>query len=123
MIKIKRNVIERIKEFSFNAYPNEFGAMLNCDNENIIDDLIFYPLSNNNENSFSVNEWMVPIGIGSCGSVHSHPSGSNSPSTADLNFFSKRGKIHIIICYPFEDENVIFYDKEGNVLSFEIIDR
>lgn len=122
MIKIKRNVIERIKEFSFNAYPNEFGAMLNCDNENIIDDLIFYPLSNNNENSFSVNEWMVPIGIGSCGSVHSHPSGSNSPSTADLNFFSKRGKIHIIICYPFENENIIFYNYKGEILEFKIIE-
>lgn len=122
MIKIKRNVIERIKEFSLNAYPNEFGAMLNCDDDNIIDDLVFYPLSNNDENSFSINEWMVPVGIGSCGSVHSHPSGSNSPSSADLNFFSRKGKVHIIICYPFEDENMIFYDRKGNILSFEIIE-
>ena len=120
MIKIKRDVIERIKEFSFNAYPNEFGAMLSCTNE-IIDDLIFYPLSSNNQNSFSISEFQIPISMGSCGSVHSHPSSSNSPSNADLNFFSKRGKIHIIICYPFENENVIFYDRNGNVLDFEIV--
>lgn len=121
MIKIKRNVIERIKEFSFNAYPNEFGAMLNCEKE-IIDDLIFYPLSSNNQNSFSISEWQIPIGIGSCGSVHSHPSESNSPSQEDLNFFSKRGKVHIIICYPFETENIILYDRNGNVLEFQIIE-
>lgn len=121
MIKIKKEVIENIKEFSFNAYPNEFGAMLSCKN-NVVEGLIFYPISRNDTHSVSINEWQIPVGLDYCGSVHSHPSGSNSPSSADLNFFSKRGKVHIIICYPYENENVIVYDREGNVLSFEIVE-
>jgi len=121
MIKIKRKVLDNIKEFSFNAYPNEFGAMLKCE-KNVVNELIFYPISRNDTNSFSINEWQIPVGINSCGSVHSHPSSSNSPSQADLNFFSKRGKYHIIICYPFEDENVILYNYKGEILEFEIIE-
>jgi len=53
--------------------------------------------------------------------VHSHPSNSNKPSTADRQFFRKVGIINIIICNPYTVNNIKFYNNEGEEITVEIV--
>ena len=43
---------------------------------------------------------MKPLDPSIVCSVHSHP-GQARPSRADMEFFSKFGKVHLIVGYPF----------------------
>jgi proteasome lid subunit RPN8/RPN11 len=51
------------------------------------------------------------------GTVHSHPSPDNSPSSADIKFFSKFGGIHLIIAWPYKINTIKAYDNNGNLIS------
>jgi proteasome lid subunit RPN8/RPN11 len=53
------------------------------------------------------------------GTVHSHPSGNNSPSHVDLNYFF--GRILMIVGYPYEGKDCIAaYDSNGDKIPIEI---
>jgi len=56
------------------------------------------------------------------GSVHSHPGYSNRPSNEDLKFFRKIGIVNCIICKPYKEESIRFFNHNGEEISVEIID-
>jgi len=54
------------------------------------------------------------------GTVHSHPSGDNSPSDVDLNYFF--GRILMIVGYPYEGAGcVAVYDSNGDRVPLQVV--
>ncbi|MDO8661032.1 MAG: Mov34/MPN/PAD-1 family protein [Candidatus Woesearchaeota archaeon] len=72
------------------------------------------------DNSSAWIEQRLPLLSDAVGSVHSHPSGSNSPSRADLEFFAKTGTVHIIVCFPYHLKNIRLYDINGKPLVLAV---
>jgi proteasome lid subunit RPN8/RPN11 len=121
-IQIPRNVLELILHASRSAYPNEFGAMIRGEG-NRIKEVLLLPGTVQGRRFASFNLNMLPLDSKAIGVVHSHPSGSNRPSEADLLMFSKRGNVNLIIKAPYQSvSDVAGYDKEGVLQEIEIID-
>lgn len=120
MIKIKKEVVDFVAEAARNLHPKEFSALLKIDN-NTVNEVIVVPMTNFG-NGFTIMEFMhLPITVKYQGSVHSHPSYSNQPSITDISFFSKTGKYHLIISFPYLPENIAAYNNKGERIDFEII--
>jgi proteasome lid subunit RPN8/RPN11 len=62
---------------------------------------------------------MLPMDFSIVGTVHSHPSGSLTPSDVDFNHFF--GRILMIVGFPYADEqNVAVYNSHGEKLSLHV---
>ncbi|MFQ5891990.1 MAG: metalloprotease [Candidatus Methanofastidiosia archaeon] len=118
-VEIEREALDFILEASKNTYPNEFAAFLR-EKSGRITEIIFAPGVVFGRRGALLSRFLLPIDPSICGSVHSHPT-STKPSLADLNFFSSFGKYHILVCFPFEMENVEVYSKKGKLLDFRVV--
>ncbi len=118
---IKKEVIEDMMQFAKIKHPQEFIAIIDGKvKDNILTiDSIYYQSFVSSENSAVMNTFFPPATRG-VGSVHSHPSSNTRPSRADLQFFGKRGIVHLIIGYPYEENSIAAYDLDGNRIDFEI---
>jgi proteasome lid subunit RPN8/RPN11 len=119
-IEINSHLIQKICDLSKDCYPKEFLAFLEgeIDNNRIhIKDIIFQPYIGTKDSAMAHIDF--PLTVKSLGSVHSHPTKSNKPSSADLKFFHKTGIIHAIIKYPYKREDVQFYDINGQEINVE----
>src|SRR5271157_4298696 len=57
-------------------------------------------------------------------SVHSHPSGNARPSDQDLRMFSSgTNYFHLIIGFPYNIATMQAYDRRGNPIPIEIVDK
>ncbi len=121
-IKMTKELIDELLLGCKNAYPNEFFAMLSSDKNNLVDSYVVVPLFYQTENSVSYRTDLLPLGFKVLGTIHSHPSGSNVPSYADLNSFVKSGQVHFIVKYPYKLEDIACYNAEGKRVNFEILD-
>jgi proteasome lid subunit RPN8/RPN11 len=116
-MKIKQRVVQSIIEACKSAYPNEFLGLLRQE-KGVINELLFVAGATKMDlHSSSLRRDMVPLDPSVIGSVHSHPS-KPVPSAADKNFFSKFGKIHLIVGYPFRPQDIRVYGAER---SLEIV--
>jgi proteasome lid subunit RPN8/RPN11 len=62
---------------------------------------------------------MLPMDFSIVGTAHSHPSGSSTPSNADMNHFF--GSILMIVGFPYADKrNVAIYNREGERLTLQM---
>ncbi len=117
----ERVVVENICEFAKNLHPKEFVAVIGGRVESkklLITDVYYQPfVSSTHSASFSS---FLPNAVQGVGTVHSHPSSNNHPSRNDLLFFSKKGMVHFIIGYPYNEENVAGYDFNGNEIKFRV---
>ena len=121
MYKVKFSVLESICIAARQSYPNEFIALLGGNVfEGIIEELVVLP-SNTGEDFATLRFDLLPLDRSVFGSVHSHPGYGNRPSRGDIGTFSKIGKIHAIVCIPFNIENIKFYDCDGKEEKFEIM--
>ena len=116
-MKIKKEVIESILELSKEAYPNEVAAILLNDP---VDDFVIMPAE---FTTYQVHVKMnlIPIYHNLKGTFHSHPTPNNNPSKADLNFFGKLGREHLIIAYPYSLNSVAVYKSNGEQTELEVI--
>ena len=85
--------------------------------EIFINNLVIPPFSVHGPyySGFPIND--LPFDLNYLGTAHSHPSGSSQPSLEDLNHFY--GLISIIICHPYEEEDIQAYDGQGREVPFE----
>jgi len=95
--------------------------LLASENGKAIDNYVVVPLFYQTENAVSYRTDLLPLGFKIAGSIHSHPSGSNRPSNADLHSFIKFGSIHLIVGYPFSKENIACYDAYGKRVNLNIL--
>ena len=118
---IKRETIEMILEASRDVYPNEFGAILRAE-EGVITEIMLLPGTLSGSRSAIFQLHMLPIDFTVVGTVHSHPSGSISPSGADVALFQKFGYIHIITGVPFNEGSWRAFDLYGEPIDLEVVD-
>lgn len=120
-IILEEKIAKDICKFAKKDYPLEFIAFLKGEkiNENlIINSLVYQEFKSSKDSAFSkIN---LPILSGVIGTVHSHLSYSNLPSTTDLKFFNKNFGIHLIISYPFTIKNIQAYNPKGEKISLNI---
>lgn len=122
-IHVDEDVIKEIINIAKETNPQEFMALLEGKiqgNVLRITGLIFLPAETSNEGAV-MQVFMQPLSTNSLGSVHSHPGYSANPSDTDLQFFSKKGIFHMIICEPYSKESIKAYDNYGNLIDFKII--
>ena len=121
--KITQRCLQLILESAKSTYPNEFGGLLRIDKEkkDTIIEIILLPgtISGNSQAIFQMH--MMPIDFSIIGTVHSHPSYFALPSRADLELFSKHGRIHIIAAYPYTFDSWKAYDFTGKQIDIIII--
>lgn len=120
MYKIKKEVMNLICEAAKDTYPNEFAAFLRM-KYNIVYEIVMLPGTISGSRSATYQLHMKPIDFTIVGTVHSHPSGVTLPSDADLDLFSKTGKLHIIVGFPFDLTNFSAYDRYGKQIEVELI--
>jgi len=121
-VQIPNNVLELILHASHSSYPNEFGAVLRGEGSKI-KEILLLPGTLQGRDSVLYRMNMLPMASKGIGMVHSHPSGSNRPSEADLQMFSRYGNVNLIIKYPYQSvSDVAAYDSEGNRLEITIIE-
>ena len=119
--RISKSVIKLILAAARDAYPDEFVALLGG-KRNLINEIIVLPFSSSGFGAILRTE-VLPIGIRVMGTAHSHPSESLEPSEQDLEVFSRFGKVHVIVAYPFNENSWKCYDKHGNPIDIELVEE
>jgi proteasome lid subunit RPN8/RPN11 len=119
-LEIARETLDFILEVSKSSYPQEFFGLL-CAEGDLITDVVFLPGTISSEKSAVIRREMIPMGLRSVGSVHSHPHvGSLRPSRQDLSIFPHMGEYHIITCYPYEEQDWRCYNARGEERELKI---
>ncbi|MGD1837345.1 MAG: Mov34/MPN/PAD-1 family protein [Nitrososphaeraceae archaeon] len=121
-VHITRQTVDGIITYAKTWHPNEGILILKGKSTNhaiIINGLIIPPFSSHGPyySGFPINE--LPLDLSYIGTVHSHPSNSNEPSLEDLNNFY--GIISLIICHPYEVNNLDAFDRNGKKYVLKII--
>jgi proteasome lid subunit RPN8/RPN11 len=120
IVAITQNVINGLISYSKMHHPYEGILILEGErkkSEIFINNLVIPPFSVHGPyySGFPINE--LPFDLKYLGTAHSHPSGSSQPSLEDLNHFY--GLISIIICHPYDEENIQAYDSQGREVPLE----
>jgi proteasome lid subunit RPN8/RPN11 len=114
--------LEFILEVSKSTHPREFIGLL-CAEGNLISEVVMLPGTLSTDESATMRRDMIPMGLSSVGSVHSHPHpGSLRPSAQDLVMFSKTGNYHIIVCYPYTWQSWNCYTARGERQELKIVE-
>lgn len=114
--------LEFILEVSRSTHPLEFIGLL-CAEGDLIADVVLLPGSLSTEESATMHREMIPLGLSSVGSVHSHPHpGALRPSAQDLLFFSKTGNYHIIVGYPYTWQSWSCYTARGAPQELKVVE-
>lgn len=120
---IKKAMIEFIIEASKDSYPNEFYAKL-LQKNGVITEFSIIRTIQGRTHAIPFTYMEPPdIFLETAGTVHSHPSGNNHPSGADLEFFAKSGETHIIIGYPYNEYTWQAYNRAGETIDLQVVRR
>lgn len=120
MVKIKESVLESIVLAAKKVYPDEFISMLGKNKEGEIIELVVFPAVYGKTFS-SIRVDLIPFDRTIIGTIHSHPGKNNNPSQGDLKVFGALGKIHLIICWPFNLDNIKGFNEKGKEIKLEVI--
>ena len=130
ILGIAEDALRFALEASEDSHPHEYmgflrgedAMSLGLDREGtVITDVLIIPGTESNPVSATVKTSQVPNDFNSVGSVHSHPNGVLKPSDADLATFG-RGKVHIIIGYPYDRDDWQAFDREGEPRDLDVLD-
>jgi len=121
-VHIPSNILDAIYAGAKELYPREsFLLLRGKKNKGTISvtDLVLAPFAAHEEGAVHFNPYMFAGDFSIVGTVHSHPSGNNSPSDTDLNYFF--GRILMIVGYPYEGKSCIAaYDSNGDKVPIEV---
>ena len=122
-VSVDEELLQAIFEGSRRLYPREAILLLRGEKKkNLvkISELVVPPLATYGSNFANIPLHMLPMDFSIVGTVHSHPSGNLTPSTADLNHVF--GIILMIVGFPFAGEqNVAAYNSRGERLPLHIV--
>lgn len=120
ILGIKRDILTLLLRMAQDSHPNEFVALLK-ERDGLIDEVNMLPGTVVREDSASLFYDMMPLDTHVAGSAHSHPSGPIRPSDADLTFFPRTGRYHLIIGYPYQKHNWRCFTADGKPHELEVI--
>ena len=117
-----RRVADGIITYAKSWHPQEGILILQGKirkGEIVVEGLIIPPFSLHGPYYSGFSGYELPFDLSYIGTVHSHPSGSNKPSLEDLNNYY--GLVSIIISYPYEDNTIGAFDRNGKNMEIKII--
>jgi proteasome lid subunit RPN8/RPN11 len=117
---IARKTLRMILEASRDMHPLEFGAILRAE-EGTITELILVPGTISGKRHAIFQLHTLPADFAVVGTVHSHPSGVCEPSDEDLALFNKFGGIHLIVGYPYREEDWMAWTNKGVQASLDVV--
>jgi proteasome lid subunit RPN8/RPN11 len=121
-VSITRQAADGIITFAKTWHPNEAILILQGkkkDNTITIEGLVIPPFSSNGPFFSGFSDFFLPFDSSYVGMAHSHPGASNRPSLEDLNHFF--GLVSVIISFPYEDETIGAFDRNGGSMPVTII--
>jgi len=119
-IVLTKQVKDSIITYAKSWHPNEGILILQGKKDkNLIKvtGLVIPPFSTHGPYYSGFPMYELPFDLSYIGTIHSHPGGSNKPSLEDLNHFF--GLVSLIICHPYEVQNIAAYDRNGNNMELE----
>jgi len=121
-VHIPSNILDAIYAGAKELYPREsFLLLRGKKSKGIISvtDLVLAPFAAHEKGAVHFNPYMFAGDFSIVGTVHSHPSGNNSPSDTDLNYFF--GRVLMIVGYPYEGKSCIAaYDSNGDKVPIDV---
>jgi proteasome lid subunit RPN8/RPN11 len=117
---IRQDLITLILQLGRENHPNEFAGVIR-ESDGIMEELNLLPGTIGREDSASVFYDMMPLDTHVAGSAHSHPNGVILPSDADLSFFPRTGRYHLIIGYPYRKNDWRCFTADGQPADLEVI--
>ena len=117
---IRHALLSLLLELGRDSHPNEFVALLR-ERDGIIEELNMLPGTITGKNSASLFFDMMPLDTHLAGSAHSHPNGVLRPSNADIKFFPRSGRFHLIIGYPYRESDWKCFSAGGILQTIEVI--
>lgn len=118
---IRKDLLTLLLRMGRENHPNEFVALIR-ERDGIMDEVNLLPGTVAGEDSAALMYDMMPLDTHVAGSVHSHPNGVLLPSDADVSFFPRTGRYHLIIGYPYRRENWCCFTASGMPCELEVIE-
>jgi proteasome lid subunit RPN8/RPN11 len=118
-VRIDNAALEIFLELCKQVYPNENIMLIRGRVKKgvaVVEEFLIPPLSTYADGFSSFPTHMIPFDLSIIGVAHSHPSGDNNPSLADLN--NIYGRLMIIAGYPYNEMSLAVYNSKGEKLAF-----
>ena len=120
ILGIRQDLLSLLLQMGRENHPNEFAGVIRESN-GIMEELNLLPGTIGREDSASLFYDMMPLDTHVAGSAHSHPNGVIIPSNADLSFFPRTGRYHLIIGYPYRKNDWRCFTADGEPCNLEVI--
>lgn len=117
---ISTDLLDLLLEIGKDRHPYEFAGII-MEGEGLLQELFLLPGTVSTGESASLLYDMMPLDTHVAGSAHSHPNGNLSPSAADLSFFPRVGRYHVIVGYPYTREAWRCYRASGEPVDLEVM--
>ena len=120
ILGIRQDLLSLLLQMGRENHPNEFAGVIR-ESEGVMEELNLLPGTIGREDSASLFYDMMPLDTHVAGSAHSHPNGVIMPSDADLSFFPRTGRYHLIIGYPYRKNDWRCFTADGQPCNLEVI--
>ncbi len=117
---IRNDLLSLLLQIGKEQHPHEYAGLLR-EREGIIEELDLLPGTTSTEVSASLHLDMMPLDTHLAGSVHSHPNGILLPSDADLSFFPRTGRYHLIVGFPYDKGCWACFRANGTPVELEVV--
>jgi proteasome lid subunit RPN8/RPN11 len=117
---IRQDLLSLLLQMGRENHPNEFACVLR-EQDGIMEELNLLPGTVGREDSASIFYDMMPLDTHVAGSAHSHPNGVIRPSDADISFFPRTGRYHLIIGYPYRKNDWRCFTADGQPCNLDVI--
>ena len=117
---ISKDLLALLLRMGRESHPNEFVAVIR-ERDGVMDEVNLLPGTVGREDSATLFYDMMPLDTHVAGSAHSHPNGVLLPSDADINFFPRTGRFHLIIGYPYRHNDWRCFTADGQPCELEVI--
>jgi len=120
ILGIRQDLLSLLLQMGRENHPNEFAGVIR-ESDGVMEELNLLPGTIGREDSASLFYDMMPLDTHVAGSAHSHPNGVIMPSDADLSFFPRTGRYHLIIGYPYRKNDWRCFTADGQPFDLEVI--
>jgi len=121
ILGIRQDLLSLLLQMGRENHPNEFAGVIR-ESDGVMEELNLLPGTIGREDSASIFYDMMPLDTHVAGSAHSHPNGVIMPSDADLSFFPRTGRYHLIIGYPYRKNDWRCFTADGQPCNLEVIE-